>query len=85
MVSPLHLLELQLEGIVEVHQPLVAGPHHPVLSEALDRALQCFLSFPKQPELPNIKYKELNTHNKHTGGLLVQQSEARREVVCKMK
>ena len=49
LVSPLHLLELQLEGVVEVHQPLVARPHHTVLAEALNCPLQRLLSFSQKP------------------------------------
>ena len=45
LVSPLHLLELELERVVEVHQPLVSGADHPMLSKALDGALERFFPF----------------------------------------
>ena len=45
LVSPLHLLELELERVVKVHQPLVSGADHPMLSKALDSALERFLPF----------------------------------------
>ena len=43
LVSPLHLLELELERVVKVHQPLVSGADHPMLSKALDGSLERFL------------------------------------------
>ena len=49
LVSPLHLLEFQLERVVQVHQPLVGRPHHPVLAEPLNCSLQSFLSLAQKP------------------------------------
>ena len=49
LVSPLHLLELQLERVVEVHQPLIARPNHSVLPETLNCSLQRFLSLSQKP------------------------------------
>ena len=45
LVSSLHLLELELERVVKVHQPLVSGADHPMLSKALDGPLERFLPF----------------------------------------